>query len=197
MQNKNLTIIGVILILVIAVQGYFIYDLKKEVNTPSDALPDLIAVSHESSGLDKLFGPFDDKDFRPLKEIQKMQQEMDRVFGQFNSHFMNHPTFKDSFMDFDTLPLSDFADKGDSYEIKMNIPGSDNNKIRVDTKNNNLLEISAELEKTKEDNSSNYFKRERYVQKFHRIFTVPDDSNIDKMEQEYKNGVLTIKIPKK
>ena len=197
MQNKNLTIIGIVLILVIAVQGYFIYDLKKEVATSNSVQPDLVAMPHGGSSLDKLFRPFDDKDFKPLKEIQRMQQEMDRVFGGFNSYFMNHPTFKDSFMDFDALPLSDFADKGDSYEIKMNIPGSDDNKIKVTTKNDRLLEISAELEKTKEDNSSNYFKRERYVQKFHRIFTVPDDSNIDKMEQKYKNGVLTIKIPKK
>lgn len=197
MQNKNLAVIGIIFILVIAVQGYFIYDLKKGFSTSNDALPDLITVSRSSSSSDKLIRPFEDRDFKPLKEMQKMQQEMDRVFGEFNSYFMNHPTFKDSFMEFDALPLSDFADKGDSYEIKMNLPGSDNKNIKINTKNNNLLEISAEIVETKEDNSSNYFKRERYIQKFHRIFSVPEDSNMNKMKQEYKSGVLTISIPKK
>ncbi len=209
-NNKIITIIGVILVIVVLIQSYFIYSLKKEVKKNSIEQNKMVAlhqkqpiINHTQPTIPQqqiiIEDPFKDftaKDFDPFKEIEKMHKEMERVFGNFNTYFLNSPTFSNSFKDLRISPLSDFIDKGDKYEIKMNIPGSNDNKIKIDTKDNQI-NILAEVDKTTENNSSNYFKRERYVQKFQRIFTLPKDADISKMTKEYKNGVLTIEIPKK
>ena len=193
MQNNILIGIGVVLFIIIAVQSYFIYDLKKEVNKNQQANNQLITSNNNNfiSAKD-IFA--NDNDL--FQQIQYMQQEMDKIFNNFNSNFMSIPSFRESFSNIGVAPLSDFKDNGKEYEIKMNIPGGTDNKtiIKVD---DNQLSVQADIESSKDDNNGNYFRQERYIQKFFRLFTLPSDADGSKLEKSYKNGILTIKIPKK
>ncbi|RUM68278.1 MAG: hypothetical protein DSZ07_07210, partial [Sulfurovum sp.] len=70
-----------------------------------------------------------------FKHFERLQKEMDRVFEDFN---------KDMFKGFNSnltqglnfSPSTDLEDKGDSYELKMDIPGMDDNDIKIEIKDN-------------------------------------------------------------
>ena len=132
----------------------------------------------------------------PFKEFQLMQQEFDKIFSRFNSRFANDPFFSRSFHnDFSFKPLLDMSQDSDGYTIKMDIPGSKFNNIETEVKNN-ILTVKAKVDEYKENNSSSYITRERYINRFQRSVLLPKDAESSKMSSDYKDGVLIIKIPK-
>lgn len=93
-------------------------------------------------------------------------------------------------------PMSDLEDKGDHYELRADLPGV--SKDHVDIKvTNDSIEISGEQQESKEEKSANYLLKERRWASFNRSFSFPDEVLPDGAEAEMKNGILTVKIPKK
>ena len=137
-----------------------------------------------------------DEAFDPFAEMQRMQQEMDRIFEQFHKRMR----LDQDFAKFDTLgsrPAVDFEDKGDHYEVKANIPGVDGQKINV-TAENGMLKIEASTEKSEEKKEEGkYIKHERFVGSYTRILSLPADADENSIKTDYKDGVLTVTIAKK
>ena len=79
----------------------------------------------------------------------------------------------------------------------MDIPGFDKNDISVEAKDG-YLTIKAEKndEVNEEDNDKNYIRRERSYGKYERSFYL-GDLDQDKINAEFKNGMLKIIVPKK
>ena len=50
--------------------------------------------------------------------------------------------------------------------------------------------------RSKEEKDKNYYRRERSFGSFERSFQVPDDVEADKIEASFKNGVLSVTLPK-
>jgi HSP20 family molecular chaperone IbpA len=146
------------------------------------------------------FDPF--KDMHDMRQhILKMQEEMDKFFGDFHqkmqmdSHFDNFKPFKDNF--FEIKPAIDFKDKGDFYEIKANISGADNKRINVIVEKG-MLKIEATTSRdTNESKNDKFLKQERYMGSYVRILSLPKDADDGSMKNSYKDGVLTITIDKK
>lgn len=134
--------------------------------------------------------------FNPFEEMQKMQQEMDRIFDNFNQKMMKDDSFSKFATSFPTTPAVDLKDMGNKYLLKANIPGSDKNEINITTKNR-VLKIEANTSKEKEEKRKDFLKQERFVGTYVRMITLPDDADADKLKSDYKNGVLEIIIPKK
>lgn len=196
MSNKNIifSILGV-LSFVVLLQGYMLYALnekldKEHVPSVSKEKP-LLTVQHTVDP----FRNFTAQQWNPFEEIDRIQSEMQKLFGSFNSHFMNDPIYNSSFKNIRHTPLSDIQDKGKYYLITMNLPGAQDEDIQIDTKGNNL-NISARVQQFIENNTSSYIRKERYVQHFRRSFILPTDANGMKLEHTYKNGILNIKVPK-
>jgi len=61
---------------------------------------------------------------------------------------------------------------------------------------NGLLTIKGEKKEEKEENRKNYHLSERHYGVFERSFTVPDYVDASKIEATFKNGVLTVHLPK-
>lgn len=138
--------------------------------------------------------------FDPFVEMQKMQDQMDEIFKDFHKR-MRMDTYFKKFEPFDInlthKPAVDFADKGDTYEVKANIPGADNQKIDVSTKDG-LLKIEATTQKSSEKKEGDkYLKQERYVGSYIRMLSLPKDADEAKVSNTYKDGVLTVIIGKK
>lgn len=160
----------------------------------------LIADANLTKSNDDRFDPF--KEMHQMRQhMLKMQEEMDKIFGDFHqkmrmdSHFDSFKPFQDNF--FDMKPAVDFEDKGDHYEIKANIPGADNQKINVTTKDG-VLKIEATTTRGSEKKEDNkYIKQERYVGSYMRMLSLPKDADEGKMKNSYKDGVLTVTIAKK
>ena len=74
---------------------------------------------------------------------------------------------------------------------------------RVDEKNievkviNGTLTIKGEKQEEKEEKKKDYYLQERNFGSFERSFGVPEGVDADKIEANFKKGVLTVTLPKK
>lgn len=91
---------------------------------------------------------------------------------------------------------TDIADKGDKYVMISELPGFEKEDIKIDI-SGDYITISAEhkSEETQEENCK-YIRRERSYGSFKRSFGI-SDVNAEEISAEYKNGILTIDLPKK
>ena len=103
--------------------------------------------------------------------------------------------FTDDFFTFrpQTSQLFNVSEDGESYLIEVSSPGFNKEDFNIELDNTNLV-ISGELKEENED--LNYQKREFKYSSFKRRFSLPQMVNRDKINAEYKNGILRVKVPK-
>ena len=80
----------------------------------------------------------------------------------------------------------------------MAVPGMKKSDFNIEIENQ-ILTISSETrtENEKEDDDSNYTRREFGYASFQRSFTLPESVDDDKIEAKYNEGILNIELPKK
>jgi len=207
MNHKILVTIGVILLLVIATQAYYTYNLSKQVASLQGGQGTLlqqpsrpVLPPQQTPGMPDPFqdlDPFKD-DWNPFAEMQRMQNEMNKIFGDMRSQLQQHPNFDNLSRNFTFAPNVDIKEKQDHYVVTVDIPGADESNIQVNLENNQL-HISATTQKStaQEKNGKDMLRSERFYGEFKRTITLPSDVVAEKMQTDYKGGVLTITIPKK
>ena len=102
------------------------------------------------------------------------------------------------------MPRVDVSEKKDSYVLEMELPGYTENDVELDLKDR-VLTISsklkdakkAEKEEKKEAAESVYLIKERRNSTFSRSFTMPEDIDQENVSAAFKNGLLTVVIPRK
>ena len=94
------------------------------------------------------------------------------------------------------VPPVDVYEDGHNVFIRAEVPGIDPNDLDIKVENN-LLTIRGErkFEAKKEDGG--WHRVERSYGTFERVFTVPETVNAEAVKADYKNGVLTVTLPKK
>lgn len=92
---------------------------------------------------------------------------------------------------------TDIKDAGEKYIMESELPGFEKEDIKLDI-NGDYLVISAERKAEKNDSDENgkYIRRERTYGTYKRSFGI-SDVNSEEISAEYKNGILTINLPKK
>lgn len=91
----------------------------------------------------------------------------------------------------------DVEEQDQSYRVSAEIPGVDKENIHV-TIDGNLVSISAEVRKEKEEKEgTRVLRSERYVGRVARSFTLENEVDESRAEAEYKDGVLSLTLPKK
>lgn len=90
----------------------------------------------------------------------------------------------------------DISEKDGGYLLEAELPGFDKEDINIDV-NDSMLTISAthKEEKDEKDKDGNYIRRERRIGSFSRSFSV-DGIDVDSIRADYKNGVLSLALPK-
>jgi len=120
--------------------------------------------------------------------------DMDRLFDQFRSNFDDlfwNPTTAIT----ERTPVTDVADLGDKYEMRLEMPGIPKEDIDIEV-DSNCVEISAQHDESKEEKDKNWLRRERSMMSFYRSFELPEELKTDKVDAELKDGVLMLTIPK-
>ncbi len=95
------------------------------------------------------------------------------------------------------LMKTDIIEKPDKYIIEVDLPGCEKENINLSL-NDGYLEISSKIERTN-DNSEDekYIRKERYYGECTRSFYVGDSLDKEDISAEFKNGILTVEVPKK
>ncbi len=94
------------------------------------------------------------------------------------------------------MPSVNIKEGKDEYAIEVAAPGFDKKDFRIDL-NNNVLEISSEKEVKEENKDEKVMRREFRYSSFKRTFTLPDTVDTEKIKASYKDGILSISVPKK
>jgi HSP20 family protein len=93
-------------------------------------------------------------------------------------------------------PAVDIYESENELVLKADVPDVDLNDIDVRVENQTLT-ISGERRFEQDQNAKGYHRIERSYGSFTRSFAVPATVDTEKVSAEYKNGVLTISLPKK
>lgn len=92
-------------------------------------------------------------------------------------------------------PTADITETDDSFEVRAELPGVTKDDVHISVKDN-LLTIKGEKRQEKTDDSKDYRRVERRYGNFERKFTLPPKVEADSIKAEFKDGVLTLSIPK-
>jgi HSP20 family protein len=92
-------------------------------------------------------------------------------------------------------PSVDVSETDGKVQVKAELPGFEAKDIDVDV-TDNVLTLSGEKKKEEEQKGERFYCRERYAGAFNRSFRLPAGVESDKVDAAFKNGVLTITIPK-
>jgi HSP20 family protein len=127
---------------------------------------------------------------------RRSSTDIDNMFDGFFNNFENQ--FRRSLLsrnEIDFYPLLDVSETDSYYTVDLDIPGVKKEDINVNV-DNNILTIRGKKEMDKERKDSNYYSRERFYGDFRRSMALPSGVNTDKIDADFNNGVLTIKMPK-
>lgn len=115
-------------------------------------------------------------------------------FDLFDAMFGDDSFFR---KDSSKLMRTDIKEKSDKYLIDIDLPGYNKDDIKIDI-DNGYLNIHAETHtENDEEEEGRYVRKERYFGECSRSFYVGDDITEEDIKASFKNGTLTIEVPKK
>lgn len=126
----------------------------------------------------------------PFRGLSTLQDQFNRLF---NESFRTHS---------EESALTSWAPAVDIYEtpnelvVKADLPDVNEKDIDVRVENN-LLTIRGERKFEKSVSEENFLRVERTYGSFSRSFSLPNTVNAETIGAEYKNGVLTVTLPKR
>lgn len=108
--------------------------------------------------------------------------------------------FRDDFFDRKdrmnyNLMKTDIREDENSYLLEVDLPGYSKDDIKIDI-TDGYLTINAKVEKYDNDENKNYVRRERFTGEVTRSFYVGEDIKEDEVKASFKNGILTLEVPK-
>jgi HSP20 family protein len=134
---------------------------------------------------------FDLIPWRERGELSSFGQEVDRLFDRF---FERRP-FRFFDEDGGWTPSVDVSETGKEIRVKAELPGMDPKDINVSL-HDGVLTIRGERKHEHEEKEENFHRMERSYGSFFRSFRLPSEVDADKVEADYKDGVLKIRMPK-
>ena len=92
-------------------------------------------------------------------------------------------------------PSADISETDDGFEVRAELPGVTKDDVHISVKDD-LLTIKGEKRQEKTDDSKDFHRVERSYGSFERRFSLPPKVEVDSIKAEFKDGVLTLSIPK-
>lgn len=128
--------------------------------------------------------------FEPFRDLLNLQGQMNRLFQDFgrgSDELMTSGTF---------VPPVDIYEDEHSITLSLEVPGIQEKDIDVRLENNTLT-VRGERRFEQEEKEENFHRIERRYGSFSRSFTLPNTVDSEKVEANYENGVLKIKLAKR
>jgi HSP20 family protein len=125
----------------------------------------------------------------PSQMIDTFQRAVDSLFDRF---FIGSDNGGDRWMH---LPPVNVAETDERYEVTAELPGMSSDDFTVEIKDNALW-ISGEKKEEMEDKGKTFHRMERRYGSFRQTVPLTHQVDADKVEADYKDGVLTVHVPK-
>src|SRR6266699_1137601 len=129
--------------------------------------------------------------YDPFRELSTLHDQVNRVFNE--TIFRGHN--EDSAIA-TWAPAVDIYETPNELVVKADLPDVEEKDIDIRIENN-LLTIRGERKFEKNVSEDNYLRVERTYGAFSRSFSLPNTVNAEAIRAEYKNGVLTVTLPKR
>lgn len=134
--------------------------------------------------------------------FESLRSEMDRMFEDFFPMSWNRQRSQrspaESFPRFEPrsiAPAMEMVETDSGYQITAELPGMDVSDVEL-TVSHGVLTIGGEKKEEKSDRKSGYVMSERRYGSFRRSFRLPDDVDQDAVSADFRNGVLTLSLPR-
>lgn len=91
-------------------------------------------------------------------------------------------------------PTFDFYEKDGDYYLTADLPGVNKDDISIDVRDN-MVTVSGKRESNIEEKEANYYLKESSYGSFSRSFRLPGEVEEDKVEANFKDGILQLSMP--
>lgn len=125
----------------------------------------------------------------PLDQLSRLRQEINRFFEMPMSSGGASQMFEG------WTPAIDLFEDKESITVKAEMPGMKKEDIDLSVEGN-TLSISGERREEKQTGQGASFRSERYFGKFYRSVTLPTAVDANRVVAKYKDGILTLTLPK-
>jgi HSP20 family protein len=118
-----------------------------------------------------------------------------RTFSPFLSNLFDDDFFPVLTNRTSSMPAVNIKENEKNYFLELAVPGMDKKNLKIDI-NEDVLTISSESKNESEEEKDGYKRKEFSYSSFCRSFYIPDNVNKDKIEANYKDGILSVELPK-
>jgi HSP20 family protein len=135
--------------------------------------------------------------FNPVRDLLNVEREFNRMFKSMEDRFglFKKEEYDEEFDNAVWMPLTDIYEDTDNYKIKADLPGAKKEDVKISF-SDGKLSISGERSQEQETKDAKCHRIERTFGKYYRSFTLPQEIKEDKIKAEFKDGQLTVTIPK-
>ncbi len=123
-------------------------------------------------------------------DLMSMQREINRLFDGF----FREGTEEDAFSSV-WAPAVDVTEQDDAYVVNVELPGVNKDDVKI-VMENNVLTIRGEKKQKNDETKGNIHRIERSYGSFQRSFTIPTTIRSEKIDANFKDGVLSVTLPK-
>ncbi|MGK7917308.1 MAG: Hsp20/alpha crystallin family protein [Prochloraceae cyanobacterium] len=127
--------------------------------------------------------------YSPFREIDRLQRQMNRLFDDIAL-----PTWDKDYR-FNLVPAAELSETEDAIHLKLEIPGMEASDLDVEVTKDSVS-ISGERKEETKTEEKGVTKSEFRYGKFHRIIPLPAQVENTNVKAQYKDGILTLNLPK-
>jgi HSP20 family protein len=128
----------------------------------------------------------------PFAELREISDRLNRSFAGAPFYTQGD---KQALANIDWTPSVNVSETDKAYLIRGDIPDVKKEDIKISAENG-MLTIEGERKQQKSEQSERFHRVESSYGRFVRRFTLPDDADESAIEANYKDGSLTVRVPK-
>lgn len=130
--------------------------------------------------------------WNPFRELEDISNRLNTIFG-------NPPVKAESGPErlamADWTPFVDISETETAYLIKGEIPGVKKEDVSISIENG-MITMRGERRQEKEEKGEKFHRIERSYGNFMRSFHIPDDADESAVKAEFKDGLISVTLPK-
>jgi len=133
-------------------------------------------------------GGFSDPWGSPFSLMRRMQEDMDRLFGSFFGGGAWPQAMPQ-------MPACDLQETENEIIVKAEVPGVEPEDLEVYCTSDSLI-LRGETRRDEQEENQGFHRAERRFGRFERTLPLPAEIDRDKIQANFRNGVLEIRLPK-